>query len=260
MGHDRFAKYPGRILSAFLLLFGSLVGSASTAWGQASSLFFSEYVEGSSNNKALEIYNGTGTAVDLAADGYSIQIFFNGAVLPGTTIPLSGVIAPGAVFVVADNDADPAILAKANQLSTANFFNGDDAVALVKGMTFVDVIGQIGFDPGTEWGAGDLSTQNDTLRRRSTVCAGDPDGTNAFDPSIEWLGFPQDTFDGLGTHSATCIDVGALAEQIELLKARVEQLEGEVDALQNHTHTYLTGNGIGHNNTTATTGPPETVE
>jgi hypothetical protein len=68
------------------------------------------------------------------------------------------------------------------------------------------------------------------------------------------------SFDGLGTHSATCIDVAALAEQIELLKARVEQLEGEVDALQNHTHTYLTGNGIGHNNTTATTGPPETVE
>ena len=33
-------------------------------------LFFSEYIEGTSFNKALEIFNGTGSAVDLAAGGY----------------------------------------------------------------------------------------------------------------------------------------------------------------------------------------------
>ncbi len=44
----------------------------------ATDLFFSEYVEGSSNNKALEIYNGTGAPVDLGAADYSVQMFFNG--------------------------------------------------------------------------------------------------------------------------------------------------------------------------------------
>jgi uncharacterized protein len=256
MRYRRVLEHRGTILGALLLFFGGLVGSASTAWGQATSLFFSEYVEGSSNNKALEIYNGTGAAVDLAADGYEIQIYFNGSDVPLTIISLTGVIAQGGVYVVADDNADPLILAKANQTSTASFFNGNDAVALMKGSTVIDVIGQIGFDPGAEWGAGNVSTQNNTIRRRPTVCAGDPNGADVFDPSIEWLGFAQDTFDGLGAHSASCIDLAALVQQIEQLKARVEQLEGDVDALQNHTHTYLTGKGEGHNNTRATTGPP----
>ncbi|HEX7224775.1 MAG TPA: hypothetical protein VF367_04260, partial [Candidatus Limnocylindria bacterium] len=42
-------------------------------------LFISEYIEGSSFNKAIEIYNGTGAAVDLAAAGYTLQLYSNGA-------------------------------------------------------------------------------------------------------------------------------------------------------------------------------------
>ncbi len=41
----------------------------------AADLFISEYVEGSSNNKALEIFNGTGGSIDLAAGGYVVQVF-----------------------------------------------------------------------------------------------------------------------------------------------------------------------------------------
>jgi predicted extracellular nuclease len=101
--------------------------------GNATDLFISEYVEGSSNNKAIEIYNGTAAAVNLGAGGYAIQIYFNGNSNPGTTIPLSGFLAPGDVFVIADDNADPAILAVADLVSTASFFNGDDAVVLRKG-------------------------------------------------------------------------------------------------------------------------------
>lgn len=46
-------------------------------------------MEGSSNNKALEIYNGTGTAVDLAAEGYEVQIYLNGSSSAGVTIALT---------------------------------------------------------------------------------------------------------------------------------------------------------------------------
>ncbi len=37
------------------------------ALAQPTELFISEYIEGSSNNKAIEIYNGTGAAVNLAS-------------------------------------------------------------------------------------------------------------------------------------------------------------------------------------------------
>src|SRR5687768_4806320 len=71
-------------------------------------LFFSEYIEGSSNNKALEIFNGTGSAVSLA--GYSVQMFFNGSATAGLTIDLIGTVANGDVFVLANDAAAPAIL------------------------------------------------------------------------------------------------------------------------------------------------------
>ncbi|HSE98588.1 MAG TPA: hypothetical protein VLD57_10015, partial [Blastocatellia bacterium] len=67
----------------------------------------------------------------------------------------------------------------------------------------IDVIGQIGFDPGTEWGSGLTSTADNTLRRKASISAGDPNGSDPFDPSVEWDGFATDTFDGLGSHSPT---------------------------------------------------------
>jgi len=169
-----------------------------------SELFFSEYIEGTSNHKALEVYNDTGTAINLATGGYNIQMYFNGSASAGLTINLTGIVADGDVFVLAHSSADPAILAQADQTNGAGWFNGDDAVVLRKGTTIIDVIGQIGFDPGAEWGTGLTSTADNTLRRKGTIEAGDTDGTNAFDPSIEWDGFATNTFDGLGCYGADC--------------------------------------------------------
>ena len=169
--------------------------------GPANELFFSEYVEGSSNNKALEIYNGTGTTVDLAAGKYSIEIYFNGNTSVGTTIELTGLLADDDVYVVADDGADAAIRAVADQLSTSNFFNGDDVVALLKDGVLVDVFGQIGVDPGGAWGSGSTVAQNNTLRRKSTIVTGDTNGDDSFDPANEWDGFENNNFVDLGRHS-----------------------------------------------------------
>lgn len=163
-------------------------------------LFFSEYIEGSSNNKALEIYNGTGSAINLGTGGYSIFMSFNG----GTstfTISLTGTIANGDVYVVAPTNANATILAAADQTAGTAWFNGDDAVLLRKGATVIDAFGQVGFDPGTQWTGGG---ENDTLRRASTICTGDSNSSDAFDASLEWELFAQDTFGGLGTHTANC--------------------------------------------------------
>ena len=70
--------------------------------------------------------------------------------------------------------------------------------------TTVDAFGQIGFDPGAEWGTGLQSTADNTIRRKPDVCDGDLNGTNVFDPTIEWDGFATDTFGGLGTHADAC--------------------------------------------------------
>ena len=183
----------------------------------AADLFISEYVEGSSNNKALEIFNGTGGSIDLAAGGYVVQVFANGATTANATINLSGTIAAGDVHVLANPSAGATVLALADQTSGSLTFNGDDAVVVKKGAAVLDAFGQIGNDPGTEWGSGLTSTADNTLRRKSSICAGRTDGTSAFDPASEWDGFVSDTFDGLGAHTATCTPPAESAPTITAL-------------------------------------------
>jgi uncharacterized protein len=185
---------------AFAFVLMSMPMSALQAEAAPTELFFSEYIEGSSNNKALEIYNGTGAAIDLAAGGYNVQMCFNGNATCALTINLTGTVASGDVFVLAQSAANATILAQADQTNGSGWFNGDDAVVLRKGTTAIDVIGQVGFDPGTEWGTGLTSTADNTLRRKIGIVAGDSNGADAFDPAVEWDGFAQDSFARLGAH------------------------------------------------------------
>ena len=194
-----------RLSVVLMLVLIGVGGLLSGALAQApTELFISEYVEGSSLNKAVELYNGTGAAVDLGLGDYELEIYFNGNSSAGTTVDLIGVVADGDVFVVADDGADAAILALTDQTSTSSFFNGDDAVVLRKGGVVVDSLGQVGFDPGSQWGSGLVSTQDNTIRRKDSICAGDTVANDVFDPASEWDGFASNTFDGLGLHSVTC--------------------------------------------------------
>ena len=186
----------------------STVASATTAptictISDCSTIFFSEYVEGSSNNKALEIYNPTGSTVTLTGNA-TINVYANGAVTPNNTVNLTGTIAPYGTFVIVHSSASAPLLALANMTSNALGYNGNDAVELVYNGSSVDVIGQIGFDPGVEWGTGDASTADNTIRRKATVKKGDNSPYDAFNPSIEWDGFPIDTYSGLGSHASDC--------------------------------------------------------
>lgn len=166
----------------------------------ADDLFFSEYIEGSSNNKALEIFNGTGSSVDLSA--YEVQMYFNGNTTAGLTLALSGSVSENDVFVLAQSNAVTDILDQADSTSGAGWFNGDDAIVLLKGGVAIDSIGQIGLDPGSAWGSGDTSTQNKTLRRMTSIEQGDNNLYDSFEPSLEWLGFAIDSFDDLGKHNS----------------------------------------------------------
>src|SRR6478735_5229526 len=176
------------------------VGAAPTASAAPKGLLFTEYVEGSSNNKALEIYNGTGTPVDLAAGNYAVNMYFNGATSAALAVKLTGSVAPGDVYVLAQASASVTLLGQADQVSSAAWYNGDDAITLVHGDTTLDAIGQIGVDPGSEWGTGLTSTADNTLRRKESIQAGDTNGGDVFDPTIEWDGFAIDSFEGVGAY------------------------------------------------------------
>ena len=178
----------------------TVTGAAQSAAGAGcTELFLSEYVEGGSNNKAVEIFNPTNAAVVL--DGvYALEFYANGSATPTTTINLAGSVPSLGTFVVADNDSVQAVLDATQQQSTATFYNGNDAVVLARNGQPIDRVGRVG--ENAIWTGGGISTQNQTLRRKASISIGDPAVSDPFDPSVEWLGFPQDTFDGLGAHVA----------------------------------------------------------
>lgn len=174
------------------------------AFAQCTDLFFSEYVEGSSNNKALEIYNPTAVPVTLA--GYKIILYTNGNTTPTNTFNLSGTVAAGDVFVIANSSANDSIKTKADTLLNGNVtnFNGNDAVILVKGTDTLDAIGIIGDNPGNSnagWtvGSDTDATINHTLVRKIAVQGGTKDWAVG---NTQWDVFKVDTL-FLGSHTMT---------------------------------------------------------
>ncbi|KAI2489370.1 Lamin Tail Domain [Fragilaria crotonensis] len=127
---------------AVIYLVGIAFGTFASA---ANELVISEYIEGTSNNKAIELCNPSSSAVNLATDNYVLFISFNGGTST-STIPLSGTVPAGGSFVIANNQASTNILSKANQTSSSLSFNGDDAIVLKVGAagTVVDSYGQVG--------------------------------------------------------------------------------------------------------------------
>lgn len=118
----------------------SLSSAASLA---AASLYISEYVEGSGNNKYIELYNPTGAAIDLT--GWNLKLYGNGALAPSASLALSGTIPAGQTFVIRRQPAGT-WTGSANQAdsgSTMNF-NGNDPVGLFQGATLVDIVGTPG--------------------------------------------------------------------------------------------------------------------
>lgn len=169
-------------------------------------LFISEYIEGSGNNKAIEIFNGTTLPIALSGV-YQLKIYYNGSPTPASVISLNGTVAPGQVFVVGNSNAQIGILSHANQSSSSLTFNGNDAVVLTKNDVPIDHIGIIGNDPGLGWQvcSTPIGTSDHTLVRKSQITAGDTN-TTIWNASCEWDVYAVDTFNNLGSHS---ISIGA---------------------------------------------------
>ena len=164
----------------------------------AQDLIISEYVEGTSNNKAIELCNPSSVSVNMGTDNYVILIYFNNATTATGNIALTGTVAPGGSFVIANPSAASAVTSIANITSATLNYNGNDVVVLLKGGatgTVVDSIGRIGGQPN------DLADV--TLRKKSCALR-DTDANDAFDRSVLYDDFPMDTFTNLKTCPASC--------------------------------------------------------
>lgn len=182
-----------------------------------SGLFFSEYAEGSSNNKYLEIYNGTGEDLDLS--NYSLSSCSNGCDTNGqwdypdnVTFPSGTILTAGDVFVVYHQDADEMIEAEGDQTFTY-LSNGNDAFAITEAgatadtYTIIDIIGdmsELELDDGWDVAGVTSATKNHTLVRKASVVSNNGGnwsssaGTN--DTDSEWIVLDQNTWTYLGSH------------------------------------------------------------
>lgn len=199
-------------------------------------LFISEYVEGSYNNKAIELYNPTNEAVDLS--NYSLSRWSNGATTPLNTI-LSGTIEANDAFVIALDKRNPNgegyetplwngwyvftdsisglidsiytpeddLMGRVDLFICPNYedgtmyFNGNDAVTLeTSSGDIIDVIGKIGEDPGEAWGDENDAywTKDQTLIRKASVTGG-----FVYDPTQAYSFDPTIEWDSLPQNTFT---------------------------------------------------------
>lgn len=200
-----------------------------TAATNATDLFISEYIEGSSFNKAIEVYNGTGAAVKLSE--YTLEHYANGATTTTLKMALSSdptaTLANGSTFVISRSDADATIVAKANLLDagkTVINFNGDDAIVLKHNGAIIDVIGKVG--ERINWGT-TVKTIDQTLVRKSSVTTGDKNPDDAFDPALEWDNMGKDVFTYLGSHT---MDGGSTPVETKVANVTATPVAGAVAA------------------------------
>jgi len=221
-----------KLLTLFVMF---IAIGAFNAFSQATDIFFSEYIEGSSNNKALEIFNGTGADVDLSI--YSVKLAGNGGAW-GTTLTLTGTLADGDVYVIYNSQAAAEIVNVGDIASTVTYYNGDDALGLFKNDVLIDGIGVQGTDPGTAWDVAGVTTAmlDHTMIRKSTIASGNTDwaaaaGTDA--DNSEWIVNAKDDFTNLGTHT---FEGGAPSTETDILTFSLS--EQSADATINTTdHT-----------------------
>ncbi|QTJ52413.1 hypothetical protein FE332_08340 [Dolosigranulum pigrum] len=150
-------------------------------------LIIKTYLEGKSNNKALELYNGTPNTLTL--EDYQVELYANGSNDPTNTYQMSGELESGRGYVIGHNQASDELKAYLNDTASVANFNGDDDIVLRKHDKVIDSIGQVG--TRNEFG------KDKTLVRKSSVQTGNTALHDVF-ASVEWEVYPVDTFDVLG--------------------------------------------------------------
>ncbi len=146
-------------------------------------VMISEYVEGGSNNKAIELYNNGSESIDLS--NYSLVRYKDGDQTSTFMVALSGTVQPKGVLVVRNNATDTVLDNSIAVLTNGSLqHNGGDAVALLNDTSIVDIVGDVPTASG--WG------KDTTLRRMGRVASPVYNET-------DWISADKDNIDDLGT-------------------------------------------------------------
>ena len=224
-----------------ILTIAAFLAIAAIQGQSCSDLIISEYVEGGGNNKALEIYNTTDKPITLS--DYQVCRYSNGETNPSCVTLQDIDLEPDSVHVGVLDKQDPNgtgydtmvdvdLQAKADSFYTPSYnvnntfyWNGNDAVSLeYTDGTLVDLLGEIGVDPGLSWTmdsaanytdalGGAWWTRNHTLVRKSDITEGVTTNPDPFIVATEWDSLPYNTFDHLGWHDCACHDGTGIEEQ-----------------------------------------------
>ena len=183
--------------------------------------FFSEYMEGSSNNKGLEIYNYTGATINL--DDYQIAQSNNGGGWQYYhTFPVGATLDHDSVWLIANDGVFQEVIDIADEVlpyPSVVHHNGNDGRALIHivgtDTTIVDVIGIP--DEDINWDVAGVSqaTKDHNLVRKPEVVTGNTDwllsaGTHA--DTSEWIVYEQNYWYGMGYHNEPYPTPGTVCE------------------------------------------------
>lgn len=195
-----------------LSLGGLALTSLALAATAQSELIISEYVEGSSYNKALELFNNSSQAADLSQ--YRIQLFSNGKTTPTATLTLSGSLAAGQTYVITNSRSTADLLNKADTTHGVTNFNGNDVLQLQSsGGQVIDVLGNLGDD--SHYG------QDKTLARLASALS----PSTTFSAS-SWQTLAKDDFSGIGVAPAKTPGNGTGYTDCGAKSSRISSIQG----------------------------------
>ena len=203
-------------------------------------LIISEYLEGWSNNRAIELYNPTSAAINL--QNYRLTRYSNGANPPATSkyyvVLPDFELQPYKTIVIAVDKRDPEgtgleaplwkqlqeradiFICPVYSTNSTLYHNGNDAMSLEKlDGTFVDLFARFGLEPAeAAIGGSDLSTEcwtdtwpyddgtgvgitaDHTMVRKSSIGTGVTANPDYFNPLEQWDTLSANTFYTLGWH------------------------------------------------------------
>ena len=201
-----------------------------------SALIISEYIEGSANNKAIELYNSGNDTIQL--EEYKLLKISNGGFWAEESFDLSGQLAPYQTYIISHYNADSSISNLSNLQINLNH-NGNDALAISHNGIRIDQIGQDGEAPLYGWTIAGIptATKDHTLIRKTTINSGNTDwetsaGTQS--TNSEWIVLELDDFSNLGIHNSY---IALQTQTIQLpmgwflLGLNIEPLQNELSSI-----------------------------
>jgi endonuclease I len=201
-----------------------------------SALIISEYIEGSANNKAIELYNSGNDTLNLSE--YKLLKISNGGFWSEEIFDLTGLLAPHQTYIIGHYNASNYIIDLCDLQINLNH-NGNDALAISHNGIRIDQIGQDGEAPTDGWTIAGIpkATKDHTLIRKTTINSGNIDwqisaGTQS--SNSEWIVLELDDFSNLGIHNSfTVLETQTIELPMGwfLLGLNIEPIQNELSSI-----------------------------